>query len=530
LVLALDAASPTLLERWASSGELPNLRRLMAGGLTVRTRSVDGFFVGATWPSFYTGCGPATHGLYWLDRLLPGSYRMQRAVPNDFGRRPALWEVLSRAGREVLVLDVPLTRLSPGLRGSQVVEWGVHDEAFGFHTRPRGLARQLRRTVGGHPVPSSCDARRTPAEYRDFAASLARGAAARAEWTTRLLAERPWDFAIQVFSETHCAGHQLWHFHDPDHPAHLEGDPDLVLDVYRAVDQAVGEIVAGVGEETWVAVMSLHAMGPTCGASLLLPDILGRLGVYHPDRAPDPATPGRPSSPPGAPPSRERPSVSRVLRSLYHRLPGSVRRPVYDLRQAINQRVLGRGSPLGFDPSRTRAFPIGLGQGAPFSGIRLNLRGREPEGTLAPGSASEDFCAELAEALLALERPGSDLPVVRAVHRTRDLHRGPRLDELPDLLVEWHTEPPVGTAVAGDGGGSIVRVRSEAIGELARENRYCRTGEHRPEGLLVLSGAGLTPGVLDREVSNLDLAPTFAALLGCVMPEAEGRPLPELER
>ena len=77
-VLALDAAAPPLLRRWAEDGTIPHLARLMDGGLVADTRGVEGLFVGATWPSFYTGLDPSDHGLYWLDRILPGTYRTQR--------------------------------------------------------------------------------------------------------------------------------------------------------------------------------------------------------------------------------------------------------------------------------------------------------------------------------------------------------------------------------------------------------------------------------------------------------------------
>jgi len=158
LVIGLDAASPVLLRRWTADGSLPALRELMGRGIVGDSRSVPGLFVGATWPSFYTGQHPGRHGVYWLDRLLPGTYRTQRVRARDLGRCPAVWDVLSAAGRSVAVLDVPLTRLSPGIAGTQVVEWGVHDAAFGFRTAPRALGRALRRNPGPHPAPARCDA------------------------------------------------------------------------------------------------------------------------------------------------------------------------------------------------------------------------------------------------------------------------------------------------------------------------------------------------------------------------------------
>ncbi len=520
-VLALDAAAPPLLRRWAGDGTMPHLAGLMDGGLVATTRGVEGLFVGATWPSFYTGLDPATHGLYWLDRILPGTYRRQRLTEEDFGRHPTLWEALGRQGRRALVLDVPLTRLSPGLAGIQVVEWGVHDAVFGMRTSPASLGGRILEEVGAHPVPSSCDAaRRSAAQYRDFAERLERGAAARAR-LTRWLAERePWDFLIQVFSETHCAGHQLWHFHDPDHPgfdgATTRETGDLLRGVYRAVDRAVGDVVAALDGDTTVVVAALHGMAHTCGVSMLLDRMLERLGAIDaaPGEGPADAAGGR--------------GAAGLFGRLYRRLPRAVRRPVYDLRQRVNQRWLARGSPLQIDPGRTRAFHVGLGTGAPFSGIRLNVRGREPAGRLERGGALDRFVSELSRGLMEVVDADTGVPVVRRVLRTTDLYDGPRVQELPDLLVEWNPDHRLGSTVLGSGDRAVCRVRSPRIGTLEATNRYCRSGEHRIEGMIVARGPGIPVGDPGRVLSTLDLAPTFAHMLGCTMPSAAGRPIREL--
>jgi predicted AlkP superfamily phosphohydrolase/phosphomutase len=500
---------------------MPHLAGLMKEGLVADTRGVEGLFVGATWPSFYTGLDPSTHGLYWLDRILPGTYRRQRLTDSDFGRYPALWEELSRQGRRALVLDVPLTRLSPGLKGVQVVEWGVHDAVFGMRTSPASLGRRILDEVGAHPVPSSCDAaRRSLAEYRDFAERLERGAAVRARLTRSLIEREAWDFLIQVFSETHCAGHQLWHLHDPDHPGFEEATAretgDLLRGVYHAVDRAVGDVVTALDGDTTVIVVALHGMAHTCGASMLLDGMLERLGALdasYPDGPPDAGGGG---------------AASSLPRRLYRRLPRALRRTAYGLRQRINQRWLVRGTPLEMDPRRTRAFHVGLGTGAPYSGIRLNVRGRDPAGQLEPGEELDRFVTELGRGLMEIADADTGVPVVRRVLRTADLYDGPRVQELPDLLVEWNPDLRLGSTVLGSGDEAVRRVRSPRIGELEATNRYCRSGEHRIEGMLVARGPGIPPGHAGRVLSTLDLAPTFARLLGCTMQSAAGRPIPEL--
>ena len=54
LVIALDAASPVLLREWGADGTLPNIGRLLREGLSGPSRSLEGFYHGSTWPSFWT--------------------------------------------------------------------------------------------------------------------------------------------------------------------------------------------------------------------------------------------------------------------------------------------------------------------------------------------------------------------------------------------------------------------------------------------------------------------------------------------
>ncbi|HEU5478193.1 MAG TPA: hypothetical protein VFU90_00095, partial [Candidatus Tumulicola sp.] len=59
-------------------------------------------------------------------------------------------------------------------------------------------------------------------------------------------------------------------------------------------------------------------------------------------------------------------------------------------------------------------------------------------------------------------------------------------------------------------------------------NDYGRSGEHRPGGWFVAAGPALPTGRLHREPSLLDLAPTFAALVGVALADATGAPITEI--
>jgi hypothetical protein len=86
----------------------------------------------------------------------------------------------------------------------------------------------------------------------------------------------------------------------------------------------------------------------------------------------------------------------------------------------------------------------------------------------------------------------------------------------------------MGTTAVGDGAGALWSAHSPKIGLVEKQNSYCRTGEHRPEGMMIVRGSGIDPCRIQRVISILDLAPTFCRMLECDMPTASGKPIPEL--
>jgi predicted AlkP superfamily phosphohydrolase/phosphomutase len=499
LVLGIDAASPQLIERFASAGELPAIAALLERSAVARTAGIDGFFVGATWPSFATGVGPGRHGLHYLAQIPPGrvAYEAVAAWPERVG---PFWSTLSRAGRRVAVLDVPLSRIAAELNGVQTVEWGGHDSLYGFRASPPSLAADIASRFGPHPQTGTCDAVRTTArDYEQFVRRLADGATVKGELTRALLAREEWDLFVQVFTEAHCAGHQCWHLHDSAHPAHdpeiadTLGDP--LLRVLRAIDAAIAGILADAGDATILLAVP-HGMSHFYGAQLLLPEILFRLGVAVP--TPDAA--------------RRRAWWWQAARRGERALPGPVRGLLRPLRQTRPSG--GGGMPThAADPKRSLCFPVA--NGLAVGGIRL--------GAASPAQLADDLTADL----LAIVDPSTGLPLVRRVLRSTDLWDGPAIDLLPDLLVEWADNGPTPNSLVRTAAGAIVRAKSPKIGTIAAVNDWGRTGDHRPAGLIAAAGAGIAPGPLP-EQSLLDVAPTILALLGVEAPSLEGRPIPGL--
>jgi predicted AlkP superfamily phosphohydrolase/phosphomutase len=517
LVLGIDAGNRALIEAWAAEGVLPTMRSLMTRGVVGHTDSVEGFFVGSTWPSFYTGASPAEHGIHSLVQLRPGTYDLERCDTGEFVKREPFWNHLSRAGRRVAILDVPLSGVSAGVNGIQMVEWGSHDAIYGFRTWPRTLAREVRARFGPHPLTTSCDVdHRTPAQFVDLTRRLVAGVRRKGALTRHYLGREEWDLFVQVFTEAHCAGHQCWHLHDRSAPgwdtATVAATGDPLREVYVAIDQAIADVLAGVGPETVVVLVVSHGMSYRVGAQFLLRDVLVRLSAAA---APAPAIAGEPGR------------LSAALAHGWALTPELMRRPVRAVRDRVHRWTDAPAWPRPLPPETRTGHCFVVDNGLVVGGIRLNLAGREPQGRLDPTTAPE-FCRQLSRDLLDVVEADSGRPIVERVLRTDDLYRGAYRHHLPDLLVEWSEAHPLGSATVGAGRGATVRLASGRIGTIEGVNRYCRSGDHRRGGLFVAMGPSLGPGRMAEVVSIMDFAPTFARLLGVELPAAAGRPIPRL--
>ena len=266
--LGIDAGSSNLLQRWGHDQTLPIFHSLLSKCLMGLTTSLPGLFVGSTWASWCTGMNPGKHGRYSLQELKPGTYELYDAGLD--GKREPFWHHLSQAGRKVAILDIPHTSLSQTINGIQLVEYGAHDAHYGFLAWPPPTAEEVEKRFGppsSHPIRGDCDAKRDAEGVAAFRDALIKGIAKKTALTKHFLREEKWDFFAQVFTESHCIGHQCWHLHDPTHQWHdaeianIVGDP--IKDVYKAIDTAIGEILMDIDNETTVIILVSHGMGPT---------------------------------------------------------------------------------------------------------------------------------------------------------------------------------------------------------------------------------------------------------------------------
>lgn len=109
LILALDAAEPSLLRRWADDGTLPAIKSLIDAGAVARLRNPPGLS-GATWPTLNSGKTAASHARYYCCAWLTDELK---AIEDADSGRPIVREVYKlaeqmRGPRQHLLPDLAL--------------------------------------------------------------------------------------------------------------------------------------------------------------------------------------------------------------------------------------------------------------------------------------------------------------------------------------------------------------------------------------------------------------------------------------
>jgi predicted AlkP superfamily phosphohydrolase/phosphomutase len=521
LFLAMDAGDTFLIQQWAAEGILPNIKQLIDTGYVNNTLSLEGLYEGATWPSLYTGLNPARHGFHSLTQLKPGTYEFYRCLPGEFITNLKFWNHLSNARKKVAILDIPLSGISKGLNGIQMVEWGSHDGVYGFQTWPPALRKEVIELFGEHPVQGPCDSqqRRTSEDYSVFLNKLLEGIKRKTELTIHFLKKGGWDFFAQVYTECHCAGHQLWHLHDPQHPNYdpqtIQQTGDPIREIYIALDKAFGTIFQHVDDQTLLIFLASHRMSHNIGANFAIQKVLERLGVMQ--------------SQPLDSAVKQKSLTSyrdKLMRQIGSKLPIVIKHP---LKKALITLSIMESPPIGWDPiilKKSKCFP--MYNGNLVTGLRVNLTGREPSGIIEPGDEFDSFCDVLCKDLEKIVDYETGKPLIKRIIRTSELYDGEKLNHLPDLLIEWNELKLIGSAQVSDDDSSLLKIYSEKTGLVEGRYSYCRTGDHRPEGLLIARGKNLQTQYNNKTISLMDIVPTLMQIFGLDISDFDGTPISEI--
>lgn len=278
--IALDAADVHVVLRLIDRGELPFLRSLRARSARYELRSDPVYRGTSLWEGFLAGREDVGHwagGGFVFEPESYGSFQVGALGTVPFYERAS--------GIAPIAIDVP--HLSPSGSGVRVCCWGGHVLTSVRGSVPRGLLHEIVEHFGAHPAfrADQLYAWHRREYVESLGNALAVGARRRieiAQWLQQRFGD--WNLILVAMSEAHSAGENFGHTLDEAHPLASTSTAALawqkLVDVYRALDDAVGRFAATLPQDTALLVFALHGMAindADLPSQVLLPELLYRV-------------------------------------------------------------------------------------------------------------------------------------------------------------------------------------------------------------------------------------------------------------
>lgn len=447
------------------------------------------------WSSFMTGKNPGKHGVYEFLHRKRGTLEQ---IPVNAGMlgSETLWEMMSKAGKRMVIVSVPLCYPPFAVNGTLMSDFlapkGARDLSY-----PPELLKEVEDKFGEYLLYHKQVY--TKDNVANVLAELEEHTAYRQRVAEYLLKRDPWDFAMVYFEGTDRLQHELWHIIDPSSPMYDAQEAaqygERTRNYYRVLDEDVrklAELAQAQDPDTAVILMSDHGFGAI--------HKFVNFNIWL---------------------------LKEGFLQLKQDIPTQIKRALFDLgftpslgyrlsmhfgfaNLRLSQGITNRNQILdwvrrGFlsfrnvDWARTRAFSSGN-----YGQIFVNLKGREPYGSVA----SSDFtsvCKEITARLGELKDPATGENVVARIFAPQEIFWGPFADDAPDiafLLAENYKAL-----------GTLEFASNKVI-----EPAFGNSGDHRMDGFVGMIGREIKPGTIIENATIMDVAPTILYLMGLPIP------------
>ncbi|MCB9450178.1 MAG: alkaline phosphatase family protein [Anaerolineaceae bacterium] len=374
MVLGLDCASPQLIFD-EFRDDLPALTRLTQSGTWGELASSIPCITIPAWSSMMSSHDPGVLGIYGFRNRADHSYDNMMIANGSAVKVKRVWDYLSEAGKQSVVIGVPQTYPPRPVNGHLVTDFLTPGTESAF-TYPAIFKQEVLQVtpdyqfdVKGFRTNDKTGLLRRLYDMTEIQYKLVRHA----------LKQKPWDFFMHVNIGVDRLHHGFWRFHDPQHRLHDPHSPlkNVIRDYYKMVDSTIGDLLNLIDDDTAVLVVSDHGVSRMDGG-ICINEWLWQNG-WLAFKTPPP------------------------------------------------EGKLTKFEDVEVDWSRTRAW----GSGGYYGRVFLNVAGREPEGIIPP----EQYPAvreELTAALRAIPGPEGE-PLATQVFQPEAIYQQVR-NVAPDLM------------------------------------------------------------------------------------------------
>jgi predicted AlkP superfamily phosphohydrolase/phosphomutase len=458
IFISLDGVSWDLVNPMIEKGLLPNLKRLIEEGSSSTLQTHSFVSSGSTWPSIHTGQHPGKHGIFFSHRQMKsGTYHVVKKTAKDIPFE-AFWQKTADRGVPIIAFDLPKSPLIEQINGLVLNSWGEESPWYS-PCYPLDLKKQVHRKFGKHPLQEFHHRpMKTMEGWLSLRQKLLDATENRMKILRWLMEKEPnWQLVVMAVNELHFGGHLFWHLIDPasadfDKEVHAQVG-DVLQKMMEIFDEALASLLKDFPDVSFL-IISNNGMGPSNQPVQVLDIVLKKMGYMH-----------------GKIPAENELSRSshNFVQEMEAVLPLGF---VQNIKKVIPRKAWNKwGRRLTHsskDWKKSIAFPL---PNDVSGAIRINLKGREPNGIVNP----EDYdsvCDAIIQDFMALKISGSGEKAVVKVIKVRDEFEGERVDELADLLVIWNVKRKVNG------------LESEKIGQV-NGKRDKRSGSHIDKGIFI---------------------------------------------
>lgn len=499
LIVGLDGATFDIINPLVERGRLPNMANLKQEGSHGKLRSVLPPVTAAAWSTFMTGLNPGKHGIFQWRTYDPTKYTNldERVVTTAPLAGRTFWDFLGRAGYRVGVITVPVTYPTWPVNGYMISGYPCPDAKRNY-THPSRWADSLKQSYN---LSADHYLKAADEEILGNGLDMLRR---RTDLALDLVSSGDIDACVLVLGAIDRAQHDFFKYRDPRFEAYRIAAPrfrDAINRHYEVADEQIGRLLEAMAPGGVALVISDHGGGP------------------HPPRFFHPNAWLRARGWLVAAEGGTLSSTSiakRGIQAVREWLPFEDR-----LRRVLPEVIVNRVrsytlniADVDWPTTEAYRFPMYY----PAEGIEINLKGRQPQGSVDPGADYEDLVREIREALRDVRDPATDERIMREVYRKEEIYNGPFLDIAPDIIFVCRQSHRTGVGLTGE---FTTPVHLDA---LRKDN-----GVHTMDGVFFACGHDILRGEVIRGARLIDIAPTVLHLAGLPVPnEMDGRVLTEI--
>lgn len=514
-VVALDGADFHLINEFRQ--DLPNLNRLISGGVYGNLKSTIPCASTVAWSSFMTGKNPAKHGVFdFISRNKDNPTDPGKPVNASVMEGPTLWKILSNNGKRVGVFSVLMTYPPEEVNGFLIAGFPVPDDAEDY-TYPRNLVKDLK-TRGWNfaDVPTQSYSKKF---LLTFLSELYQRVKEKTDATLYLMKKYDWDFFIVHYFETDKVQHEFLNY---KYARLVKKDlferyGRVVKDFFIEIDNQLGRLLSNLDENIDIIIVSDHGFSPNenlihvdtwlmnNGYTKLRDDVTTKFKYFMFKTGITPRNLYKllPS-----------PLKSTFLKEeglkYYSKSSGFLHNLIMKTISLSERVFLNKKTDV--DWNCTKAYSYG---NAGFANIFFNSN--------VQGGTTADFETErekLKNELECIIDPTSEEPVFNRVHLKEEIYSGKYLHEAPDI-------------VAFD-----IRFRSLMYNHpslflskrvISKNYMAPNRATHNMDGILITYGPDIKEGTENIRARIVDIAPTILHLMGLSIPrDMDGRVLKEI--